>query len=34
MRLSVDGYTIVLEMDVPAGAYVTRIYPTLASGSE
>lgn len=31
MRLSVDRYTMVLDMEVPTGAYVVRIYPDGAS---
>ncbi len=27
MRLSAEGYTMILEMEVPPGAHVTRIYP-------
>lgn len=27
MRLSAEGYTMVLDMEVPPGAHVTRIYP-------
>ena len=27
MRLSVDGYTMVLDLDVPDGSYVTRFWP-------